>query len=257
MLRCFATATALCALLVASTALAQPGGGGRRGGGFFGGPGMSVTRLLAMPEVQKELGLSDDEIKQVQTASDALRQQAQSGNQPNFRNFRNMSDDERAKARADMRAQFEKNNKAAEDKMGTILTADQMTRLKQLELQAQGAEALTTSAIVDKLKITDEQKAKIQKVVDAGRPQGGRRGGGGGGNNGGASRSEQRAKTLKDALAVLDDDQLVQWGTMTGKEFKFPEMGFGGGRNGRNRGGNGGGGNGGGGNGNGGGNGGN
>ena len=48
---------------------------------------------------------------------------------------------------------------------------------------------------------------------------------------------KQRADTMKSALAVLDDDQLVEWGKMTGKEFKFSQQGFGrggfGGRGGR------------------------
>ena len=55
--------------------MAQPGGGGGRGGrggfgGGFGGPGggMSKMMLLGVPEVQKELGISDDQKKQVQTA---------------------------------------------------------------------------------------------------------------------------------------------------------------------------------------------
>jgi hypothetical protein len=38
---------------------------------------------------------------------------------------------------------------------------------------------------------------------------------------------KQRADTLKSALAVLDDDQLVEWGKLTGKEFKFSQQGFG------------------------------
>ena len=126
MLRCFFAATTLCALLVASTALAQPGGGGRGNRGF-GGPGgmqMSGAMLLGIPEVQKELGISDDQKKQIQTASDERRSAFQ-----NMRN-NNMSRDERTKAFADM-------SKKADDAMAEILTADQSTRLKQLELQVQ------------------------------------------------------------------------------------------------------------------------
>jgi hypothetical protein len=250
MLRCFVTATALGALLVSSSAFAQPGGGGRgnRGGGF-GGPGggrMSSFMLLGVAEVQTELGLNDDQKKQVQTARDA--------NRPNFQNFRDMSQDERTKAFADM-------TKKSDDAVAKILTADQVTRLKQLQLQSQGASALTTTEVTAKLKINDDQKTKIQKIVDDARGQRGNRGGGNGGNGGnnaGPSRTEQRAKTLKDALAVLDDDQLVSWGEMTGKEFKFPDNMGGGGRGNRGGGrGNRGGGNGGGNGGNGGGNGGN
>ena len=95
--------------------------------------------------------------------------------------------------------------------------------MKQLKLQYEGANALVTTNVVTELKITDDEKTKIQKVIDdaraAGRGNRGNRGGGGnaagnggggtaGGTAGGTSRAERRANTLKDALKVLDDDQL-------------------------------------------------
>jgi hypothetical protein len=218
--------------------------------------------LLAMPEVQTELGITDDQKKQVQTASDEIRQQARQGGQGGqgggFQNFRNMTQEERTKAMADMQARFQKMAKDMDDKLSTILKPEQMTRLKQLQLQYEGANALTTADVDTKLKISDDQKAKIQKVIDDARSQRGQRGN----FNPNATDAERqaaaqarrdaRAKTLKDALAVLDDDQLVQWGEMQGKEFKFPDnMGFGGRGNrggGRGNRGGGGGGNGGGGN---------
>ena len=44
-----------------------------------------------------------------------------------------------------------------------------------------------------------------------------------------AKMQESRAKALKDTLAVLNDDQLLDWTQLTGKEFKFPQgRGFGG-----------------------------
>ena len=109
MLRSFATAGAICALLVASTALAQPGGGGRGNRGNFGGFGMqmSTETLVSNADVQKELGISDDQKKQIQTASDEIRQQRHAS----FQNNQNMSRDERTKAFADA-------TKAADKKMG-------------------------------------------------------------------------------------------------------------------------------------------
>ena len=158
MLRCFVFVTALSAALVASSAFAQPGGGGRGGRGGFGGQGgfrMSSAMLLAIPEVQTELGLSDDQKTQIKTAGDEIGQKMRS----TFQNMRNMSQDERTKAFTDM-------NKSADEKVGKILTADQVTRLKQLQLQSQGANALVSDEVVTKLKVTDDQKTKIQKVID-------------------------------------------------------------------------------------------
>ena len=264
MFRNLVSVAALWALLVASTAFAQGRGG--RGGRGQGGPGgqggmrASATMLLAMPEVQTELSLTDDEKKQIQTVSDDVRQQFRQGaqggqgGQGGFQNFRNMSQEERTKAMADGQARFEKIAKETDDKLSKILTPEQSTRLKQLQVQYEGVNALTTNDIVTKLKVTDDQKTKIQKVIDDARAQ---RGQGGGFNRNATdaerqaaakARRDARAKTLKDAQAVLDDDQLVQWGEMRGKDFKFPDnMGGGrgqrGGRGTRGGGGNGGGGN--------------
>ena len=106
-----------------------------------------------------------------------------------------------------------------------------MDRLKQLQLQSQGARALTTPPVVEKLKLSKESQDKIQKIIDDAennRPQFDFR------NASDDDRKEfmekmqkQRKETMKSALKVLDDDQLVQWGAMTGKEFKFQQGGFG------------------------------
>ena len=264
MVRNFISVVALCALLAASTAFAQGRGG--RGGRGQGGPGgmrASADTLLRMPEVQTELKITDEQKTKIQTARDDVRQANQNAGGQGGGFQRNMTQEERAKVVADMQARFEKIGKEMDEKLATILTADQLTRLKQLELQFEGVNALTSSDIVTKLKVTDDQKAKIEKVIADARSNRGQRGN----FNPNATDAERqaatqarrdaRAKTLKDAVAALDDDlQLVQWGEMRGKEFTFPEnAGFGGrggqgGRGGRGGGGgNGGGGNGGGGNG--------
>ena len=240
MFRNLVSVGALCALLVASTAFAQGRGNrGNRGQGGMGGGRNSAAMLLAIPEVQKELGLTDDQNTKIKAAGDEVRQANQNAGGQGGGFQRNMTQEERAKAMADMQARFEKIAKALDEKFSTILTPEQSTRLKQLQLQSEGANALTTSDMVTKLKVTDDQKAKIQKVIEDARSQRGQ--GQRGGFNPNATDAERqaaaqarrdaRAKTLKDALAVLDDDQLVQWGEMQGKEFKFPDnMGFGGGR---------------------------
>jgi hypothetical protein len=229
----------------------------------------SATQLLQMPEVQKELSITDDQKTQIKTTSDEIRQQFQQGGQGGQGGGfnRNMTQEERTKFFADMQTRIEKIAKDTDDKLSKILTPEQMTRLKQLQVQYEGVNALTTTDVTTKLKISDDQKTKIQKVIEDARSA--QRGQGRGQFNPNATdeerkaaadaRREARAKTLKDAQAVLDDDQLVQWGDMTGKEFKFPDNNGrggnnfgGGGRGGRGGrgggGGNGGGGNGGGGN---------
>jgi hypothetical protein len=77
--------------------------------------------------------------------------------------------------------------------------------------------------VSEKLKLTDDQVAKIREVA---RPQGGP--GFGGPPQGGQRQGfdpEQFEKVRKEQdekiLAVLTDKQLVQWHQMLGKKFEF------------------------------------
>ncbi len=230
MIRSLLSLTAFCALLTATVATAQPGPGGRGFGGGFGGMRMSGAFLVRMPEVQKELAINDDQKEKLQDVADEIRQDMQSAPRPNFQNFQDMTDEERNKAFADMRASMEKLNKSADEKLGKVLNSDQMGRLKQLQLQVQGANALVASDVAPKLKLTDDQKSKIQEIIQKARPQGGFDPNATAEERQAAAkeRREARAKALKDSLAVLNDDQRSEWSKMTGKEFKFPDnMGFG------------------------------
>jgi hypothetical protein len=243
-------------MVMVSAAYAQPGGGGPggRGGmfGMFGGgfnpmatPGAEVY-LLASDGVQKELAVTDDQKTKTsdlaQEARDNMRTQMRSMFQSGV-NFQDMTDEERTKFRNDMQKKTEESGKKIEEKLAKILDTKQMDRLKQLQLQMQGVQALTTPAVVDKLKLSKDAQDKIKKVIDDAqnnRPQFDYR------NATDDERKDfidkmqkQRKETMASALKSLDDDQLVEWGTMIGKEFKFdagPGMfggGFFGGRGGR------------------------
>src|SRR5947208_3431989 len=134
---------------LASSAFAQRGGGFGRGGG--GGAAM-----LRMPEVQAELKLTDDQKTKVTDAMAKLREQRQNSNQ----DFQSLSQEERQKLMAQRRAEDDK-------ALADVLNADQMKRYHQLQLQQQGLTAVASDkAVADELKITDEQKTKIQSIVD-------------------------------------------------------------------------------------------
>jgi len=225
---------ALCALFAVSTAMAQPGrggGGSGRGGtsGTVGGSGRhSLTVfLLLIPEVQTELGLTDDQKSKVQAAYTQFQQDSQTQMRSIFTkvNPRNMTQDQLTKT---LQAAVEKRDKELCDKTNAmtdaILTADQRARAKQLMLQYQGADALLLPDVVAKLKITNNQKSKIQTIIDQHSPQfapgPGNRGGGLGG---GFDRNDRRAQTLKQAVTVLTGNQVVQWDEMTGRKFTFPQ----------------------------------
>jgi hypothetical protein len=224
MSRSFLSVTALCAMLVASTALAQGGGG--RGGmrGMAGLSNLSSMMLVQNAAVQKELDVSDKQKADLQDAmSNMLGNTIGSALQSMF----NGGDG------TDINQTIGDMTKKADEAVAKILRKEQLARLKELQLQVQGANALISAEVVTKLKVTDEQKTKIQQAIRDGQQQ----------SRGAINAFDpdqtpeerqaamkamqeksqaQQAETMKNALAVLSDDQLVQWAEMTGKEFKFP-----------------------------------
>ena len=244
--------SAVVVLLLAGLALAQPpqgpGGGGfgkggpgmggpGMGGGFgFGGPGMQATlmSLVGIPDVQKELGVSDEQKKAVaELAAETQKQMRSSMAGFDFEKFQNMSQEERQKFIADSRKKSEETTKAAEEKLRKILDEKQMARLNQLRLQREGIAALSRPEVAKELGLSEDQVAKIRKLQQQGRPGfGGPGAKGGPGGPGGdfremmAQMQKQREKLQADVLAVLTEEQRAKWTEMKGKEFKFPQPKF-------------------------------
>jgi hypothetical protein len=221
--------------MAASLATAQERGGGRRGGfgfgGFgFGGPGA----LLAIPEVQKELGLAEADAKKLNDELRALWPQPGAGGARE--EFRNLSEEEQQKRRDEFRKQAEEIGKKSDEKIKATLTEAQYKRLGELRIQREGAGSLSRAEVAEKLKLTDEQKEKIAKIQEEARPQFGRGRGGEGAQGERPNFEEIRArmeKTNADIVAVLSEEQKIAWEGMKGKKFDFPPPNFGGGRRGR------------------------
>jgi Spy/CpxP family protein refolding chaperone len=205
---------------VAGSSFAQEGGrGGRRGS--RGG-----SSLLSMPEVQKELNLQQAQIDLLQ----ALRQNRQGGDRESLRS---LSREERTKRFTAMRLEREK-------KVAEILDAKQVARLKQLELQQAGPRALGQKDVADALKLTPDQRQKVDAAVQAERETMRQAFAGFGGRNGGNANGgtqptpeqrqqafqkmrEMRAATATKLNAVLTDGQKKQFQSMQGAPFQFPE----------------------------------
>lgn len=206
-----------------------PGGGRGRGpgGGFGGGP----LGLLMMPEVRTELKVTDEQQQKLRTAMEGLRPEGGGGQRGGFGN---LSEEERA----EMRKRMEEMQKKADEAMKSVLSEEQITRLRQLEIQRQGAGALGRPDVAEKLGLTDEQKAKMREIQEGARPDFAAFG-----NLREASQeerekvmSEMRAKREKadaDMMALLDAEQKAIWESLVGEKFNFPAPqfgGFGGGR---------------------------
>jgi hypothetical protein len=188
-----------------SSAMAQGGGGGRGRGGFQVNP---IT-LAKVEGVQKDLELSGEQ-------KDSLGKLEVE--QVDFAAMRDLSPEDRLKKTTEIRT-------AAQKKVDDILAPPQRDRFAQILLQVDGVAALRQPKVAEKLKLTDEQKTKLNELFAA--RQGG--GGGGGGGGGQAAREERDAK----ALEILTADQKTQYTSMQGKKIEIDRAalfgGFGGG----------------------------
>src|SRR5439155_18465089 len=135
------------ALLLAGPALAQRGEGRRGFGGGFGGPGA----LLQNESVQKELKLSDEQVKKIKDASQSIRDK----HRDDFEAVRKLEGDEaREKGQELMKTVGEETKKA----MADILTPEQNKRFKEIQLQQEGARAFNEADVQKALSLTDDQK---------------------------------------------------------------------------------------------------
>lgn len=209
------------------------GGFGRGFGGGMGG-GLNETGLLNNEQVQKELELVADQISKIEK----IREESRSKFAQFPEGVRDMSQADREKAFADMRAKNEPVMKEIREKINEVLLPDQRDRLKELAIQAQGTGALNTPEVAEALKITDEQKKKLETIrEESGKKFGelfsGGRGQGGPSEEARAKMTELRKEISEQTLAVLTTEQKAQFEKMKGEksEIDFSEM-----RGGRGRG---------------------
>ena len=231
----------LLALLVVATASAQEQRRGRGGFGFgFGtAPRQTLVSLAAQESVQKDLGLSADNVTKITSLNEDYRAAREKETVERPQGLRDLPENER-------NAKLEEYNKKSAEvaaklnteftpKLQAIVGDDGIKRLKQIQLQSQGAAALSSAEIAAELKITDEQKknladvnseynTKVRELFGA---------------NG--DQQERFAKlrelgTQRDtkALAVLTAEQKEKFTALKGPAFDVTTLGRGGGRRGNN-----------------------
>jgi hypothetical protein len=183
-----------------------------------------------MKEVQTELKMTEPQITKVGEKQTEFRQKMQELFQGGGGGGN----------REEMQAAMAKVQEAQQKAVAEILDTKQMKRFKQLELQQSLSRsalfALSQKSVADDLKLTEDQKSKIQAIQQAQMEE--MRNSGGFGRDPNATPEEMQARMKKmqemmkasgdKALAVLTDAQRKQLKEMQGEPFKFPEnQGFG------------------------------
>ncbi|QDV37086.1 hypothetical protein [Tautonia plasticadhaerens] len=223
--------------LLAAPAAAQRGGGqgqGRFGQGMRMGMPGGLAQLAMAPPVQEELALSDDQIAKIEPIGEQLRSDMMS----RMQEMRDQLGDLAPEARRDRFEQMSRElNAAAKVRLEAVLKPEQLDRLVQIELQQQGVQAFSEPAVVETLKLTDDQKAEIDGLLETYRTEvreafeAAR----GSEDRGAVMRElvELRQSSMDAAMAVLTDDQKASWEELTGEPFQMgPGFGPGGGRGG-------------------------
>jgi Spy/CpxP family protein refolding chaperone len=225
--------------LVAASASAQQG---RRGFGFFGGgfgAGGNLLTLATNEAVQKELGIGADVAAKLNSLRDdyqaAIRKEYQTAG-IDFQSLQNLSADERQKLMTKMAEINTKLNEEFTPQLAKLLSADQISRLKQIQIQAQGGTALTANPEVAKaLNLSEEQRRKLsdlqaefarrqRELFASGDPQ----------ERFAKMRELNRERDAK-MLEVLTEEQRQQFTALKGDPFDVSQLGFGGrGRRGNN-----------------------
>lgn len=206
-----ATVAAVVAFGVLAGGVAQAQRGGGRFGGMMMGGGI---QLLRRAEVQTELKLTDEQKSKINTLLEELRE-ARRGL---FQDLRDATPEERQKL-------MEKVQAEDTQRINAILNPDQQKRFKQISLQQQGPMAIASPEIATELKLTDEQKRKVQEIVaqmresQRGLFQGGDR-------EGVRERMEALRKDASEKItAVLTEEQKAKWKEMLGAPFSLGVLG--------------------------------
>jgi Spy/CpxP family protein refolding chaperone len=241
---------------LATVAQAQPGGGRGGFGGGFGG-GSNRLGLLRIEAVQKELGLTEDQIASIKKLSDELRPMGgrgaggrpggarpqggegqprrggRRGNTPDARlegperffvqaqpGRGQLSDEERAKFREEAAARAKKEK----EELAKILKPDQLKRLREIFIQQAGTGAIGDEEVASELGISAEQKEKLAKIrEEQGAAMRELFTGGGDREANRTKMADLRKSTDEKVLAVLSEDQKKKFEDMKGKKFDMPE----------------------------------
>jgi hypothetical protein len=130
-------------------------------GQFFlapGGRGSGPSQLVLREDVQKELKLTDEQKKKVASVNDKIRAELQN----EFQKMAGLDGRERDRKKMELAKRITKKSTTS---MEEILSPAQMKRLREIALQHAGVQGLKNPEVEDALKLTEDQKEKIQKVM--------------------------------------------------------------------------------------------
>jgi hypothetical protein len=226
-----------------------PMGGGPMGGGPMGGRmggEMGMLMLLPIEQVQKEVKLTDEQKAELKKIGDSMMEEGRKAMDKAMEEGRKATE---GKDREEVRKWWQDNReklqkemtergKSVAEQIKQILKPEQVTRLKQIEMQVAGVQVLRRDEVQQQLGLTEDQKKELQKIAEEVRSQMQQsfrppREGDGEGER--PSREEwrkrmeemrqkmekMREEVEKKCMAVLTTEQKTKLGQMMGEPFEL------------------------------------
>ena len=135
------------------------------------------------------------------------------------RDSRDDFDEFKTMSRAERKQEFERRSQQTNESLTRILTSQQVKRLEQISVQLQRSRAFTSSEVVVKLGITNEQNAEIRNMRDEVRRSMRRYY-----RSGDRQKASEGYRKLTDRiLDVLSPEQREKWNGLRGKPFDIDE----------------------------------
>ena len=194
----------------------------RRRGSRGGRSSSSLLGLLSIEQVQKELKVKEADVAKIKTISEKLSGEMRK----QYTELRKIEDADKRRAKmSELRTQYDSN---ARKQLQDVLSREQMMRLYQIRTQTRPVtESLASKYVADKLKLTDDQKAKAAKIGadsrtkrsaiyqtmrdanEAKRAEASKK------------LSEISAEADKQALELLTEEQVKEFEKMKGEKFEL------------------------------------
>jgi hypothetical protein len=176
-------------------------------------------RILQHAGAQGELGLSSQQINQLQQIIRETRQ----SHQKEMQALRTQESETQQRDMLNLRAEVAADVLKGLDRAG-VLTPQQKVRLQQILWQNRGPVVFSDPALQTALGLTPEQRTTIRTVAGEtwrkmqGAPQLDE---GGGGDERFARRATLRQEAMSKALAALSDEQRQRWHELIGQPFEI------------------------------------
>ena len=153
--------TMVALLVTGVTVLAQQG---RPAGGMGGFGGGGPTNLIRSKTVRAELKVTDEQGTKLDSWAKDYQTKNMEAMKGKFAELKDLPREEMGKKMAEIQAEA---TKEAYKQLGEVLQADQVKRLKQIDVQVAGTRAFTRPDVQEALKLTDDQKEKLKDVGQA------------------------------------------------------------------------------------------